>query len=90
MLAQPLIEAVLSLIFVKMKTIYNTSVGKRQRAFVSELFRVLLAHQGRATFTNLACYSKLHEHTFRRHFNRAFDWLAFNLVKVARPWWGAP
>ncbi len=80
MLAQPLIEAVLSLIFVKMKTIYNTSVGKRQRAFVSELFRVLLAHQGRATFTNLARYSKLHEHTFRRHFNRAFDWLAFNLV----------
>ena len=85
MLAQPLIEAVLSLIFVKMHTIYNISVGKRQRAFLSELFRVLLAHQGRATFTNLARYSKLHEHTFRRHFKRAFDRLAFNLVLWSYP-----
>ncbi len=80
MLAQPLIEAVLRLIFAKMHAIYNTKVAKRQRDFLAELFRVLLAHQGRANFANLARYSRRHEQTFRRHFARCFDWLAFNLV----------
>jgi hypothetical protein len=80
MLAQPLIEAALRLIFVKMRTIYNIAVAKRQRDFLAELFGVLFAHQGRANFTSLARYSALHEQTFRRHFKRAFDWLVFNLV----------
>ncbi len=80
MLAQPLIEAALRLIFVKMRTIYNIAVAKRQRDFLAELFGVLFAHQGRANFTNLARYCALHEQTFRRHFKRAFDWLVFNLV----------
>ena len=31
-------------------------------------------------FTKLACYAKLHEQTFRRHFARTFNWLCFNLV----------
>ena len=82
MLAQPLVEAVLSLIFVKMRATCNTAIGKRQRTFLVELFRVLFAHQGRATFTNLARFSTLHEHTFRCHFARAFDWLSFNLALV--------
>ena len=80
MLAQPLIEAALTLIFAKMSTIYNSKVGKRQRDFLGALFGVLFAHQGRANFTNLARYSALHEQTFRRHFARCFDWLTFNLV----------
>lgn len=82
MLAQPLLEAVLTLIFAKMRTIYNIAVAKPQRRFFSELFRVLFAHQGRANFTNLARYSRLHEPTFRRQFARCFHWLFFNLVLV--------
>ena len=65
MLAQPLIEAVLNLIFVKMKTIYNTSVEKRQRDFLCELFRTIFALRGRVNFTNMARFSSLHEHTFQ-------------------------
>lgn len=80
MLAQPLIEAALSLIFVKMTTIYNTHITKRQRDFLVELFRTVFALRGRINFTNLARFSHLHEHTFRRHFSRAFDWLSFNLA----------
>ena len=65
-----------------MHAFYNIQIGTRQRRFLIELFRVLFAHQGRASFTNLARYSTLHEHTFRRHFARAFDWFSFNLVLV--------
>lgn len=82
MLAHLLLEAVLPLIFVKMHAFYNIQTGTRQRRFLTELFRVLFAHQGRATFTNLARYSTLHEHTFRRHFAHGFHWLFFNLVLV--------
>lgn len=80
MLAQTLLASLLNLTFAKMALIYNCTIGRRQRAFLLELFRVLFAHQGRATFTNLARYSTLHEQTFRRHFARCFDWLSFNLV----------
>ena len=41
MLAQPLIEAALTFIFVKMRTIYNLSVAKRQRDFLAELSRCI-------------------------------------------------
>ena len=80
MQTQTLLQAVLDLIFAKMNTIYKTDIGKPQRAFLQELFCVVFAMQGRVTFTNLARFSSLHEHTFRRHFERAFDWAAFNLV----------
>ena len=36
--------------------------------------------RGRVNFTNLARYSAFCEQTFRRHFRKAFDWVAFNLV----------
>lgn len=80
MLVQTLLASILNLTFAKMALIYNCTIGKRQRAFLLELFRVLFAHQGRATFTNLARYSTPCEQTFRRHFARCFDWLSFNLV----------
>lgn len=80
MLAQPLIEAALNLIFVKMRLIYNIELPKRQRTFLVELFRTLFALRGRANFTNMARFSESHEQTFRRHFARAFDWVSFNLV----------
>jgi hypothetical protein len=71
---------VLNCILVKMSQLFNTRLGKAQQKFLSELFRVLLAMHGRVTFTNLARFSALSERTFRRHFERAFDWLALNLV----------
>ena len=67
------IDAILKPILAKL---FN--VNKHQRTFLTELFSVLLGRQGRATFENLARYSRFTELTFRRHFATCFDWLAFN------------
>ncbi|NBC19034.1 MAG: hypothetical protein GVY18_17165, partial [Bacteroidetes bacterium] len=80
MLPQPLIAPALTSIFAKMATIYNCSVGSWQRAFMLELFRTVIALRGRVNFTNMARYSRLCEQTFRRHFAKAFAWVAFNLT----------
>ena len=80
MLPQPLFASVVSVIFRKMADIYNCQVGAWQRRFLRELFRVVLSLRGRATFTNLARFSQLHEQTFRRHFEKAFQWVRFNLI----------
>jgi hypothetical protein len=63
-----------------MTTIHNCTIGAWQRQFLSELMRALFAMRGRVNFTNLARYSVFCEQTFRRHFRKAFDWVAFNLV----------
>jgi Transposase DDE domain len=55
-----------------------SNVSKQQRTFLTELFALLLGRQGRATFENLARYSRFTELTFRRQFARYFDWLTFN------------
>ena len=57
-------------------------MGKHQRSFLTELFSLLLARQGKATFENMARFSPLTELTFRRHFATFFDWLAFNKACV--------
>jgi len=57
-------------------------MGKHQRTFLIELFSLLLARQGKATFENMARFSPLTELTFRRHFASFFDWLAFNKACV--------
>ena len=67
------IEAILSPILAKL-----SGVGKHQRSFLIELFSVLLGRQGRATFENLARYSRFTELTFRRQFTTFFDWMGFN------------
>lgn len=59
-----------------------SDVGKPQRKFMTELFSVLLGHQGRASFENLARYSCFTELTFRRWFARFFDWMEFNKACV--------
>lgn len=74
--------AVLSTIFDKMQTISKQAPGKWQRSFLIELFRTVFALRGRINFTNLARFSPLHEQTFRRHFRKAFAWVAFNLTLV--------
>jgi len=60
-----------------------SDVGKPQRKFMAELFSVLLGHQGRAGFENLARYSCFTELTFRRWFAKFFDWMEFNTACVA-------
>lgn len=57
-------------------------IRKWQKRFLTILFATLFALRGRVNFTNMARYSRLHEHTFRRHFEKDFDWLAFNRVLI--------
>jgi hypothetical protein len=80
MLPQPLLAPVVSTIFRKMADIYNYQVGFWQRQFLQELFKAVFSLRGRVNFTNLARFSFLHEQTFRRHFQKAFRWVWFNLT----------
>ncbi len=80
MLPQPLLAPVVSTIFRKMADIYNYQVGFWQRQFLRELFRTVASLRGRVNFTNLARFSFFHEQTFRRHFQKAFRWVWFNLT----------
>jgi len=80
MLPQPLLAPVVSTIFRKMTETYNCQVGSWQRQFLQKLFEAVLALRGRVNFTNLARFSPLHEQTFRRHFQKAFQWVRFNLI----------
>jgi len=75
-----LLAPVVTTIFRKMADIYNCRVGTWQQAFLKELFRVVFARRGRVNFTNLARYSPFCEQTFRRHFQKAFQWAWFNLT----------
>lgn len=69
---------VLSLIFANMPTI-----SKWQQRFITVLFATVFALRGRLTFANMARFSPLHEQTFRRNFQKGFDWIAFNLAVVS-------
>lgn len=80
MLPHTLLAPALTYIFAKMTDIHNCTIGRWQRLFLCELFRVLFAMRGRVNFTNLARYSPFSEQTFRRHFQKTFAWVAFNLV----------
>lgn len=82
MLPHTLLAPALEYIFAKMTTTYNSGPGTWQRSFLGELFHVVIAMRGRVNFTNMARYSTLGEQTFRRHFQRAFAWVRFNLVIV--------
>ena len=73
-------QDVLGFILDKTNQLCNTAIPASQRRFLCELFRTLLAMHGRVTFTNMARYSHLCERTFRRHFTRCVDWMAFNLT----------
>ena len=81
-----------STIFRKMADIYNCRVGAWQRRFLLELFKAVLSLRGRINFTNLARFSRLHEQTFLaiwdrlRHFEKAFQWVCFNLIVFRLRW----
>lgn len=69
---------VLSMIFANMPTI-----SKWQQRFLLALFSTVFALRGRLTFANMARFSALHEQSFRRNFQKFFDWIAFNLAVVS-------
>lgn len=69
---------VLTMIFANMP-----DIGKWQRRFLMMLLTTVFAIRGRATFTNLARFAPLHEQTFRRHFQKFFDWIEFNLAVLS-------
>jgi hypothetical protein len=55
---------------------------KWQLNFFIEIFDLIYSIQGRFNFQNLTRYSKLNESTFRRNFQKFFDWLDFNLALI--------
>ena len=46
--------------------------------FISSLVFVLLSARGRKNFTNMARWSSYNELSFRRNYDKIFDWLGFN------------
>ncbi len=67
------IKKTLASIFVKIEV-----KDKWQRIFLTELFELVFSIQGRINYCNLARFSKFNEVTFRRNFQKFFDWLSFN------------
>jgi hypothetical protein len=49
-----------------------------QKKFILSLFSTLLVSFGRANFTNLSRYSLLSERTYRRQYQRSFNFIQFN------------
>ncbi len=57
---------------------------KPQRKFLLTLFVTMLVTRGRLTFLNLSRHSALDEKTYRRHFQQAFSFVAFNQLAIAQ------
>ena len=58
-----------------------SSVGnltQSQQKFLVTLFSTMVVSCGRATFTNLGRYSHLSERTYRRQYQRSFNFMKFN------------
>jgi hypothetical protein len=55
------------------------SIAKPQEKFLSALFATILVLRGRVNFLNLSRYADYSEKTFRRQFQKEFDFLDFNL-----------
>lgn len=64
-----------------------SSVGdlaQPQQKFLVTLFSTLLISCGRATFSNLGRYSSLNERTYRRQYQRSFNFMKFNQHALER------
>ena len=59
-----------------------TGTTKWQLDFFIEIFNLIYSIQGRFNFQNLTRYSDLNESTFRRNFQKFFDWLDFNFQLI--------
>jgi hypothetical protein len=54
------------------------NLTRSQEKFILTLFSTLLISYGRATFTNLGRYSQINERTYRRQYQRSFNFMKFN------------
>jgi hypothetical protein len=57
---------------------FSGRFSKPQQKFLLSLFSTLIIACGRATFTNLSRYSQLNERTYRRQYQRSFNFIKFN------------
>lgn len=57
-------------------------LAKRQREFFLHLMTLLVSLRGRFNFTNLSRWGLFNELTYRQHFSKPFDFLAFNSALV--------
>ena len=67
-----------------LEQIFDNLIGttKWQLGFFIEIFNLIYSIQGRVNFQNLCRYSELNESTFRRNFQKFFEWLDFNLALI--------
>ena len=61
-----------------------SGITKPQRKFLVTLLMTMLVTRGRLNFLNLSRHSSLDEKTYRRHFQKAFDFVSFNLLSIDR------
>jgi len=59
-------------------------ITKPQRKFLLTLFATMLVTRTRLNFLNLSRHSSVNEKTYRRHFQKAFDFCGFNQSSIAR------
>jgi len=60
------------------------NLAQPQQKFLLTLFSTLVVSCGRATFTNLSRYSNLNERTYRRQYQRSFNFMEFNQQLIKR------
>jgi len=70
-------QTYLAELFGSLKTLTTS-----QRKFLTEIVFVLFAMRGRANFTNMARYSRYHESTIRRQYDRPVDFVEVNLAAI--------
>ncbi|MEM9830846.1 MAG: hypothetical protein AAF944_09410 [Bacteroidota bacterium] len=57
-------------------------ISQPMRKFLVHLVQVFLSAKGRYNFTNLGCWGELCERTFRRNYDKAFDFRHFSVVLI--------
>ena len=69
---------------MKNELIFGTIIGKMPSInknfvkFLSNLVFVILSARGRKNFTNMSRWSSYNELSFRRNYDKTFDWMGFN------------
>ena len=61
-----------------------SGITKPQRKFVLTLFAAMLVTGRRINFLNLSRHGSVDEKTFRRHFQKPFDFASFNQLAIAK------
>jgi DDE superfamily endonuclease len=64
-------------------TLRSTEFSKPQRQFLASLFVTLFVVCGKANFTNLSRYGEYNERTYRRQYQKKFDFIPFHAQTIA-------